>query len=281
LPFLTRVRNWFTHARVLGGLTVTLVTALVFGFADPRFGFDLTSLRAVLAGGIALFVINYLANELTGQIAHRRWGLATAIRLKPLGLLLAVIGVIVSRLLDFSPGFLVGLTLGIVLGGSPSVSQRARTALIRAAFVFGFSVLAWLAYSALSSPTGPDSFNAALADDTFVAITTEGLTALLIGLLPFRFLEGETIFRESKFAWAASYFVAGSTFVAIVVPQSEGIAQMGSSMWVWFIGGFAVVAVGTYLYFRFWVQRTGEEEVEAPEEGADGTEGERNKVEAR
>ena len=90
---------------IAGGLIITALAAITFGFADPAFGFDLTSLRVVLACAIGLFFIGFIANLVTGRIVGRRWKLDTVMELKPFGLLLAIIGVVLSRLLEFTPGF--------------------------------------------------------------------------------------------------------------------------------------------------------------------------------
>ena len=88
--WLTRLIAWFRSAPVVGGLVVTLVTALLFGFADPRFGWTLASLRLILACGIALFLVGYVANWLTSVIArnavaHHRAREHAAVRPHPHG----------------------------------------------------------------------------------------------------------------------------------------------------------------------------------------------------
>lgn len=250
-PRLDRFTDWLETSPLFGAIAVTVVAAVIFGFADPGFGFDVTSLRLVLACAIALFIVGYLASWISGRLIDRRWRLGSAMELKPLGLVLAVIGVVLSRILEFSPGFLIGLLLGIGLVGRTTAAQQAKATLVQAAVVFALALFGWLGYSLLTATTAPDSFATALAFDTLVAVTTEGLTALFIGLLPFRFLDGAALFAHSKVVWAASYAVVAATFVLIVVPSAWG--EPNGSLWLWVavVGGFALVAIAVYLYFRF------------------------------
>jgi hypothetical protein len=258
--WLRRFAAWLGRAPLLGGLGVTIAAAVIFGFADPGFGFDVTSLRLVLSCAIALFIVGYLASSIAGVIIRRRWALSTTMELKPLGLILAVIGVVMSRILDFSPGFMLGLILGISLVGSTTVAERAKATLVQAGAVFVLAMLGWVGYSILSATTAPDSFGSALAFDTMVAVTTEGLTALFIGMLPFRFLDGQSVFAFSRVIWAASFVLSAVAFLLVVLPTSWG--QVTGSLWLWVsvVGGFAVVALGIYLYFRFWAPALDEEE---------------------
>lgn len=267
-PWLDRFTDWLETTPLFGAIAVTVVAAVIFGFADPGFGFEVTSMRVVLACAIALFIVGYLASWIAGRFLERSWQLGSVMELKPLGLVLAVIGVVLSRILEFSPGFLIGLLIGIGLVGRTTAAQQAKATLVQSAVVFALALLGWIGYSALSATTAPDSFAVALAFDTLAAVTTEGLTALFIGLLPFRFLDGAALFAHSKVVWAASYAVVAASFVLIVIPSAWG--EPNGSLWLWVavVGGFAVVALAIYLYFRFVAKPIDDDEDEVDAEGA-------------
>ena len=101
--------------------------------------------------------------------------------------------------------------------------------------------------------------------ETLVAITTEGLTALAIGLLPFKFLEGESLWSYSKPLWAGVWLFVTAVFAMVVLPNN--LAEVNGSLWVWglVVAGFAVVAIGLYVYFRFFAPPI-EEDESVPEE---------------
>jgi hypothetical protein len=255
-PWWERFGAWFQSRHVVGAVALTVLAALIFGFADPGFGFDLASFRLVLACAIALFVVGYLASIISGTIIGRRWGLDWVVELKPLGILIAVVGVFLSRLIDFSPGFLLGLVIGITVLNTTSSAQRAKVALVQAGVVFTLAILGWTAYSILSATTAPDSFGSALAFETTAAITAEGLTALVVGMLPFKLLDGSEIAEHSRWLWAAVYGFIAATWILVVLPTSW--SEQTGPVWITVavLGAFTVVALAVYFFFRL----TGKEE---------------------
>jgi phosphotransferase system glucose/maltose/N-acetylglucosamine-specific IIC component len=64
--------------------------------------------------------------------------------------------------------------------------------------------------------------------------------------------------------WAAAYAVVAASFVLIVIPSAWG--DPGGSLWLWVavVGGFAVVAVGVYLYFRYLAKPIEDDDAEEP-----------------
>ncbi|HEY4153114.1 MAG TPA: hypothetical protein VGM38_07305, partial [Pseudolysinimonas sp.] len=249
----------FLHrAPFVAGLALTTATALLFGFADPRFGFSLASLRLFLGLAIALAIVSYLTNMVVGRIMRGRWKVDVEVNLRPLGLILTVVGVVVSRLLDFSPGFLVGLVLGLVISEKHLAKQAWRAVLLRTSILLGLSLLAWLAFSLFDAKQEGGTFASELAIETLVAITTEAVVSLLVELLPLKLLEGEKLYQKSKVLWGGLYLLAVFIFVVAVVPWEGNWATLGTSLWTWIgiVVGFGIVATGVYLYFRI---RTHEE----------------------
>jgi MFS family permease len=249
----------FLHrAPFVAGLALTTITALLFGFADPRFGFSLASLRLFLGLAIALAVVSYLTNAVVGRIMRGRWKVDVEVSLRPLGLILTVVGVVVSRLLDFSPGFLIGLVLGLVISEKHLAKQAWRAVLLRSSILLGLALLAWLAFSLFDAKQEGGTFASELAVETLVAITTEAVVGLLVELLPLKLLEGEKLYEKSKVLWGALYLLAVFIFVVAVVPWEGNWAELGASLWAWIgiVVGFGIVATGVYLYFRI---RTHEE----------------------
>jgi hypothetical protein len=266
--WLTALVQWFTSAPVVGGIIVTLATAILFGFADPRFGWTLASLRLILACGIALFLVGYVANWLTGVIARTQWHITVLVSTRPYGLILTVVGVLVSRLLHFSPGFLIGLILGLTIQGKSAVGYAWRTVVTRTSIVLVMAIAAWIGYSTLTlGGNEGGTFGTALLVETLVAITTEGVVALLVELLPLRFLEGERVYAHSRVLWGILYVLTVVVFVLGVVPWEGNWDALGSSLWIWIVvlAAFALVCVGVYVYFRRFAppleEEAGSEEV--------------------
>ncbi len=260
----------FLHrAPFVAGLALTTATALLFGFADPRFGFSLASLRLFLGLAIALAIVSYLTNALVSRIMRGRWKVDVEVSLRPLGLILTVVGVVVSRLLDFSPGFLIGLVLGLVISEKHLAKQAWRAVLLRSSILLGLALLAWFAFSLFDAKEEGGTFASELAVETLVAITTEAVVGLLVELLPLKLLEGEKLYEKSKVLWGALYLLAVFIFVVAVVPWEGNWAQLGSSLWTWIgiVVGFGIVATGVYLYFRIRGHEEHEEHVITDEDG--------------
>jgi hypothetical protein len=266
--WLVRLGAWFKSAPVTGGVIVTLATAILFGFADPKFGFTLASLRLILACGIALFLVGYVANALTGVIARVQWNIVAAVSTRPYGLILTIVGVIISRALHFSPGFLIGLILGLTIQGKSAAGFAWRTVVLRSSIVLLMAIAAWIGYSTLTlGGNEGGTFWSALLIETLVAITTEGVVALLVELLPLRFLEGERVYAHSRVLWGIFYLVTLVVFVLAVVPWEGNWDALHGSLWIWIIvlAAFAAVCIGIYVYFRRFAppleEEAGDEEV--------------------
>jgi hypothetical protein len=263
--WLARLHALLARAPAIGGLAITTATAVLFCFADPRFGFNPESLRLVIALAVALFVVTYLVDWATKAIVRGAWGAEVTIRLRPLGLVLALLGVIASRMLHFSPGFLIGLVLGLSIAGHAVAKYAWRTVLVRSGLIIGLAIAAWLGFSAFSGEAAEHDFTSALLLELLVAIATEGIVALLVELLPFHLLEGEHVFARSKVIWGLVYLVTLVVFIVAVVPWEGNWATLGTGLWAWLavLVGFAIVALTVYVVFRVRSRR--HHEVEADE----------------
>jgi hypothetical protein len=260
--WLFRLGIWFRSAPVAAGIAVTLATAILFGFADPKFGFTLASLRLILAAGIALFLVGYVANALTGLVARVQWNIVAAVSTRPYGLILTIVGVIISRALHFSPGFLIGLILGLTIQGKSAAGFAWRTVVLRSSIVLIMAIAAWIGYSTLTlGGNEGGTFWSALIVETLVAITTEGVVALLVELLPLRFLEGERVYAHSRVLWGIFYVLTVVVFVLAVVPWEGNWDALHGSLWIWIVvlAIFAAICVGIYIYFRRFAKPLEEE----------------------
>ncbi|HEY2642960.1 MAG TPA: hypothetical protein VGI56_04320 [Galbitalea sp.] len=269
--WIEAVLGWFGRAPVVGGILVTVATAILFGFADPTFGPTLASLRLVLACSIALFFVGYVANALTGAIARAAWHIDVAVRTRPWGLILTIVAVIVSRLLHFSPGFLIGLILGLAIEGRSAAGFAWRVVVVRTSIVLAMGILAWIGYSTLTlGASEGGTFWSALLVETLVAITTEGIVALMVELLPLRSLEGERVYAHSKLLWGFLYLVTVVVFVLAVVPWEGNWDALGGALWVWVavLAVFAALCVSVYIYFRRFAPPLEEEGGEGAQVGA-------------
>lgn len=228
-------------------------TALILGFSEPQFGFNSWSIRTFLALYLSLYLLNVALNSVKLSYARRR--LSVDGRLSPLpgGMIIAAVSVLASRALELSPSLLFGLVVGVTLARQQSREAEGRLALVGAGSMLVLGVMSWLGLSALLGITGgSDIFIVGLLEDTLAATSLEALTVLLVGLLPFEYLEGKALHDWDQRIWAAAYFIAAGAFVFIAVPlgTSWESTELSVLRWVAICAGFAVISVAAWFLFR-------------------------------
>ena len=248
------VGSWFARHPVVSGVGAIALATLITGFSDPGFGADVASVRLLLACFIAAIVVSYGTYVLLGWFLNRRWSLPTSLNLRPFTLVITIVGVVLSRVLDFSPGFLFGMMLSLTFPAAATVAVRSHARLLRTCLIVGIAIASWFAYSAVIAVTGgvATDFGSALLQDTLAALSTEGLTGMLIGMLPFLYLDGRDIWRHSKRSWAVVYGMVVVVFFLVVAPKPTNWADLGEKYGPWAIvlGGYAVVALAAYVVFH-------------------------------
>jgi hypothetical protein len=246
--FVSSLPSWGSSAPV-----VIVLTSIAFGFADPHFGFDLTSLRLVASLALGLLLVVYLPSMITAALLGKRWNVPTAIITQPGAIVVAVLGVLASRMLDFSPGLLVGLVLGIELAASARAEDQRRAIVTRMLVTLGVSLAAWTAFTVMTSALeGTDeTFMSVFVTETLVAAVHEGITGLLVALLPLVFLDGKTLFDQSKLTWLALAGPTAIAFALLVLPTSERLAADAPvAIWVGVFIGFSLTVAAIWAGFR-------------------------------
>lgn len=250
--WIERLKKWSKKKPLIGGIILTVLASFILSFSDPRFGFDLASLRLFISCVIATFLLGYLANQITSRILKRNWNIVSSIQLQPFGLLIALLGVIVSRVLDFAPGLLIGLILTLALGGRVSRKSEVKYVLTWAGVQFGLSIIGWIIYNLVAGAIASGSFFGALFDDTVAAIGAAGLSSLVVALLPITYFDGRTLFKSSKLRWAIIYGVVLIAFFVIVVGSGGLWGDINQPLWIWMIvfAIFSLVCLAIYWWFR-------------------------------
>jgi hypothetical protein len=246
---MTRAQDWlirFTHSRAIAAGLLVVLVAIIYGFVDPNFGFDVVSLRLVLSLAIAFFVLSFVASWISGIIIRRAWGAIGVVAMQPTIILFAVIGVIVARILEFSPGFLVGVAIGLeLLQASKQVTARA--VFVQIGVVTGLALAAWIVYSLF---TPGNDFVGMLVEDTMVAVTAEGLTGALIAVFPLKFLDGRELWEVSKRLWAAAFLLVSVAFALLVLPTAvEGTDVADYGVWLIVFAVFGALSLAVWVIF--------------------------------
>lgn len=233
---------------------VIILATVAFGFSSPDFGIDATSLRMTLALALGLILVVLIPAVITRVAMGRRWHVPAQIVARPGAFVLALLGVIASRTIGFSPGILVGLVLGLELARSARAEDRNRATTIRLASTLGIALAAWLGYSALSglfAGAAPDVLGQ-LTLETLGAAASEGLAGVMVAILPVTFLEGRELFDDAKRRWLALAVPTAFAFALIVLPSvttAQG-PQQPIGLWIGVLVVFAVLVAAVWLTFR-------------------------------
>lgn len=248
------VGTWFNRHPVVSGVGAIALATLVTGFSDPGFGADVASVRLLVACFLAAIVVSYGTYVLLGWFLNRRWSLPTSLNLRPFTLIITIVGVVLSRVLDFSPGFLFGMMLSLTFPAATTIAVRSHARLLRTCLIVTIAIVSWFAYSGMVAVTGgaPTDFGSALLQDTLAALSTEGLTGMLIGMLPFLYLDGRDIWQHSKRSWAVVYALIVVVFFLVVAPKPTNWADLGDKYgpWAVVLGVYAAVALLVYVGFH-------------------------------
>jgi MFS family permease len=258
------VRRWFRLDR-LGGtaasvgafwaswpgvIVFTLIAALLYGFLDPTFGTDLASLATFL-GMLVGIVLVTAAFAVPVVIAHRRHEDRPTIKVVPLSLLIGVACVLLSRLTGFQPGYLYGLLIGLAFARELSATEDGRATAIGAALMLAVAFGSWLLLGWL--PEG-EGFGISVVRTALAALMVAGLEGVVFGLLPMRFLPGESLYRWNRVLWAALLGIGGFAFFHILINPASGYLSDTSRTPLFtvlaLLIGFSLASVAFWAWFR-------------------------------
>ena len=259
------VRRWFRLDRigaVAGGIGAfwaswpgvalfTLLAALLYGFLDPGFGFDLGSLATFL-GMLLGIVLVTVAFAIPLVLAQRRHGERPSLKVVPVSLLIGVACVLLSRLTGFQPGYLYGLLIGLAFARELSEAEEGRATAIGAGLMLVVSFVSWIGLGAL--PDG-DGFGIVVVRTALAALMVAGLEGVVFGLLPMRFLPGEPLYQWNRVLWAGLLLLGAFAFFHILINPASGYLSDTSSTPLFtvlaLLLGFTFVSVAFWAWFRF------------------------------
>jgi hypothetical protein len=247
---LEELPNWL----VLGSFA--LVGALLYCLIDPTFGFNRQSV-ALLWGLIASLALITLVHELIRNFyLERTFEKRGTLKAFPIGLVIAGILVIFSRLAHFEPGYMFGVLAGLTFQVEPTIEEDGRSLAVAGLLVFGVGLTSWFLWVPIDNSvvSGNGSFGI-LVLDAFLATTwVVALQSLLFSLIPMKFLDGSKVMKWNRFAWFGVYFLGLFIFVQTIMhPRNNEYggnphASLGSMVLLFAV--FMVFACSFWLYFR-------------------------------
>jgi hypothetical protein len=184
-------------------LLLLLLTSLVESFLDPEVGV-LSPERLALLMTLFVSALTVSALELGSDLlAHRRWAPTTKAesKLQWAGIAIALACVILSRALDFKPGYLYGIVGAIYLvpklGGTRGSGKRAAL-VVMTVLAGGFSL--WIATAFLPAVLTE-------LEPLCLTIFLISLQGVFFALIPLAFTDGGDIWTWRKSVWSVFFAV--------------------------------------------------------------------------
>jgi hypothetical protein len=235
-----------------GMLLFVLLTALLYAFLDPTFGFSLLSL-ATLAGlalGLFVVVIAYGAPLVAFARADR---VGLVIRALPATVAIGILCVILSRLASFQPGYLYGLVIGFLFVGNVGLRTEGRAEAAAAAGSLIAALVAWMLLAAVrGGAAAGDEFGGVLIETALVTIVVAGLEAAVFAMLPLRFMPGAAVYAWDRRVWLVLMAAGLFGFAHVLLNPAAGAGYLADSTRTSFFTLIALLAVFAVSSVLFW-----------------------------
>ncbi len=230
------------------------------GGAEAGGGFE-EGLRVLGSSAVAVLVITVVTRVLTAVIARTAWGIRATPHASGWAVVIGLLGLALSRALDFIPGLLEGSSMSLRRDPGTSEREFARVEALHGWVSLGLSLLGWIGANLVP---GEGGWPVLLVHDTLVAIAVAGLGSLLVELMPLRTLAGGAIWAHARRQWVALAILTGLGFVLIVVPDASNWLAIHDSVvrWVAIAVAFAVAAVVVVLVLNVRAARAHEQSEE-------------------
>jgi hypothetical protein len=246
--------KWSSPLRIAG---FVLLTALLYAFLDPTFGFSLDSLATFAGLALGLFVV-LLAYGLPLIFLSRRDGFALTIRALPATLLIGLLCVVVSRVADFQPGYLYGLVIGFFFATGIERRIEGRAEAVAAGASLLVALIAWILLAFLrGSGSQPGDLFPLMLEAAMVTVVVAGLENAVFAMLPLRFMPGAAVYAWDRRVWVALLALGLFGFAHVLLNPAEGSGYLADTTRTSFftlialLAVFGISSVLFWAYFRF------------------------------
>jgi hypothetical protein len=245
---------WRSPLRIAG---FVLLTALLYAFLDPTFGFSLDSLATFTGLAMGLFVV-LLAYGVPLLILSRRDGFTLTVRALPATLFIGLLCVLVSRIADFQPGYLYGLIVGFFFAHGVERRLEGRAEAVAAGTSLLAALIAWIVLAFLrGSGSQPGDLFPVVLEAAMVTVVVAGLENAVFAMLPLRFMPGAAVYAWDRRVWVALLALGLFGFAHVLLNPAEGAGYLADTTRTSFftlillLAVFGVSSVLFWAYFRF------------------------------
>jgi hypothetical protein len=243
-------RPWFIAVLALGGI--------LGGLLNPHFGLNSESVSG-FGATLVSFVIGATLSWYIAKLfrRHHKYPTHTYLKALPLGLAVAAICVLVSRVTNFEPGYLYGIVVSIAFVETLEERHNAHLTVISTFSTLLVALLAWFAWVPINHLAGLHTGNIPLGvvDDVLGSIFVGGLVGTVIGLMPLQFMPGGALLKWRKDVWAIVFFVALFLLVEVELNPDSGPTHHGGAPIVTVIVLFVGFGGATWMMRRYFIKR--------------------------
>ncbi|MHB8460247.1 MAG: FGLLP motif-containing membrane protein [Candidatus Limnocylindrales bacterium] len=246
---LSRLRG-----RWSGVAVYLVVSALLYAFLDPKFPFD----DQIVAFGSALLIllVATAASILPGdRYVTTRYHEHGAPRAALWTLAVAIVCVVVTRLTNAQPGYIYGIIGGFAFTTALTVADHGRMAFRGGVALLGVGVAAWFLRIPFQPVVGqPQDAGIQLVNRVLEGLFVGSIQGLVFGLVPLRFLTGETLRAWSVRRWLILWGIGIVLFIGVVLypvssfepqPSDTGLITMAIT-----VAAYGMIAVAFWAFFR-------------------------------
>ncbi len=245
---------WRTPLGVVGFI---LLSALLYSFLDPTFGLSLGSLAELLGLAAGLLII-LLAYGIPLILFSRRHSIGLTVRALPATLGIAMVCVLLSRLVDFQPGYLYGLIVGFYFAHEVTHETEGKAEAAAAGVSLAAALVAWITLALLRGGLGPtDVFMGTLLEAATVTVVVAGIENAMFAMLPLRFLPGAAVYEWDRRVWLLLIALGVFAFAHVLLNPAAGAGYLGDTTRTSFVTmvvllvAFGVASAAFWAYFRF------------------------------
>jgi hypothetical protein len=243
---------------VMGIALYAMWGSAIYGFLDPDFGLDRASATLFVGLALAILAVSSTYDLVRSFYVRRLGGARGQLVLYPIGLLVGIVFVVASRAAGFTPGYVFGIFTAVAYTRRvPSDRAAGQGLAVASVLLLAVAAGAWFASIpvAAAAEKADAAFGVLVLDSTLAFLWVAGLQAIVFGLLPLRFMNGQKVWAWSRRGWAAIWLVGVFGFVSALVHPQGGIYGTSpdasfASVMVPF-GTFAALSLAFWAYFRF------------------------------
>jgi hypothetical protein len=238
-------------------LLVLSLLGIIYGFLSPDFGWNPQSLILIVSLIIGCGFLTIFSEGSATRLAHNRYRADASIKLYGTAIVVAILAVVMSRLVDFSPGLVYGFIASAVIVAPVALARRddATLVLVPAFGVLVISLLAWLLLGPVRGAAAGGEPLPALAETILGMIVIGGLEGLFITMIPLTFMDGAVVKAWSRLGWAIVFGLVTFLWWQLLLNQSSSylsaFEQTNVRVVLFTLAVFMLTTGGLWSYFRF------------------------------